>query len=223
MRPAAKQESSDKKRTKNRSGGRSSKSKTKKRSGQIGKKISSKKKREDTKSLLERTANDSTINGAHSDDEKNGNVTEKESYIRVTLVKDKFYLIVAAVTQVSRVSKRIRKVRRPFTPSEGEPERDSVKHASTSKQMRNGHQNKEKGQEPQAEEAQDALEVLTTDGQGILKKTMSKIWNIPNGIGGSNYRPISHNSETPMKAPTSGGLNAAVDKANDGRGMCILS
>lgn len=90
----------------------------------------------------------------------------------------------------------------------------------------NGHENghsingKDEVAQNDISVAEEATE-STTNGAGLLKKTISKIWKLPQDIAsGVSYQEIN-GTTTPSKATTNGSSNSETDAPN--KSSCVIS
>merc|ERR1712158_124394 len=169
-----------------------------------GKKKLNKAEKEEVDNLLEISRNEAATNGNGCVETPKLKVAATSSKVSVAALNKKMEKIKSAVSIATNRNGN-------FEPMDTTPTRRSKRISQRTGTVENGDD------VSVAEEATES----TTNGAGLLKKTISKIWKLPQDIAsGVSYQEIN-GTTTPSKATTNGCSNSETDAPN--KSSCVIS
>jgi len=193
-----------------------------------GKKKLNKAEKEEVDNLLEISRNEAATNGNGCVETPKLKVAATSSKVSVAALNKKMEKIKSAVSIATNRNGN-------FEPMDTTPTRRSkrisqrtgtVENGDHVNGHENGHENghsingKDEVAQNDVSVAEEATE-STTNGAGLLKKTISKIWKLPQDIAsGVSYQEIN-GTTTPSKATTNGSSNSETDAPN--KSSCVIS
>jgi len=193
-----------------------------------GKKKLNKAEKEEVDNLLEISRNEAATNGNGCVETPKLKVAATSSKVSVAALNKKMEKIKSAVSIATNRNGN-------FEPMDTTPTRRSkrisqrtgtVENGDHVNGHENGHENghsingKDEVAQNDVSVAEEATE-STTNGAGLLKKTISKIWKLPQDIAsGVSYQEIN-GTTTPSKATTNGCSSSETDAPN--KSSCVIS
>jgi len=193
-----------------------------------GKKKLNKAVKEEVDNLLEISRNEAATNGNGCVETPKLKVAATSSKVSVAALNKKMEKIKSAVSIATNRNGN-------FEPMDTTPTRRSkrisqrtgaVENGDHVNGHENGHENghsingKDEVAQNDVSVAEEATE-STTKGAGLLKKTISKIWKLPQDIAsGVSYQEIN-GTNTPSKATTNGSSSSETDAPN--KSSCVIS
>merc|ERR1719384_1409289 len=193
-----------------------------------GKKKLNKAEKEEEDNLLEISRNEAATNGNGCVETPKLKVAATSSKVSVAALNKKMEKIKSAVSIATNRNGN-------FEPMDTTPTRRSkrisqrtgtVENGDHVNGHENGHENghsingKDEVAQNDVSVAEEATE-STSNGAGLLKKTISKIWKLPQDIAsGVSYQEIN-GTTTPSKATTNGCSNSETDTPN--KSSCVIS
>jgi len=193
-----------------------------------GKKKLNKAEKEEVDNLLEISRNEAATNGNGCVETPKLKVAATSSKVSVAALNKKMEKIKSAVSIATNRNGN-------FEPMDTTPTRRSkrisqrtgtVENGDHVNGHENGHENghsingKDEVAQNDVSVAEEATE-STTNGAGLLKKTISKIWKLPQDIAsGVSYQEIN-GTTTPSKATTNGSSSSETDAPN--KSSCVIS
>ena len=193
-----------------------------------GKKKLNKAEKEEVDNLLEISRNEAATNGNGCVETPKLKVAATSSKLSVAALNKKMEKIKSAVSIATNRNGN-------FEPMDTTPTRRSkrisqrtgtVENGDHVNGHENGHENghsingKDEVAQNDVSVAEEATE-STTNGAGLLKKTISKIWKLPQDIAsGVSYQEIN-GTTTPSKATTNGSSSSETDAPN--KSSCVIS
>jgi len=188
-----------------------------------GKKKLNKAEKEEVDNLLEISRNEAATNGNGCVETPKVKVAATSSKVSVAALNKKMEKIKSAVSIAANRNGN-------FEPMDSTPTRRSKRISQRTGDFQNGdhvngHENGHSvnGKEESNNDVSVAEEATesSVNGAGLLKKTISKIWKLPQDIAsGVSYQEIN-GTTTPSKATTNGSSNSETDAPN--KSSCVIS